>query len=168
MKLGLVAVAWVALSAFSLRAEEGAKAVKAGDAVPDVGGVDETGKEVKLSSFKGKSGVVLYFYPRADTPGCTIESCGFSKEIKAFNEKGYTVLGASCDTPEDQAKFKKKFDMTINLLSDPKAELAGTFGFKAKERKTVVIGKDGKVERIYDKVVPAEHIAQVLKDLGAK
>lgn len=162
VSLAIAALAVVALNCF---AED--NVLKVGDAVPDVGGVDESGKEVKLSSFKGKSGVVLYFYPRADTPGCTIESCGFSKEIKAFNEKGYTVLGASCDAPDAQLKFKKKFDMAISLLSDPKAELAGTFGFKAKERKTVVIGKDGKVEHIYTKVVPAEHIAEVLKNLGA-
>jgi peroxiredoxin Q/BCP len=164
MRIVSLAIAALAVVAFNSFAED--KVLKVGDPVPDIGGVDETGKEVKLSQFKGKTGVVLFFYPKADTPGCTIESCGFSKENKAFTDKGYTVLGASCDVPDAQMKFKKKFDMPINLLSDPKAELAGTFGFKAKERKTVVIDKDGKIEHIYAKVVPAEHIAEVLKNLG--
>ena len=166
MRIVSLAIAAFAVVAFNGFAED--KVLKVGDEVPDFTAPDESGKEVKLSSFKGKTGVVLYFYPKADTPGCTIESCGFSKENKAFLDKGYTVLGASCDAPDAQMKFKKKFDMPISLLSDPKAELAAMFGFKPHERKTVVIDKDGKIEHIYTKVVPGEHIAEVLKNLGTK
>jgi len=168
LKNGSAWIVMVSVMALGVLAEEKVKATKVGDVVPDVSAMDENGKEVKLSSFKGKSGVVLFFYPKADTPGCTVESCGFSKDAKAFADKGYVLLGASADSPADQLKFHDKYKMEINLLSDPKGELAGTFGFEPRKRHTVVIGKDGKVERIYLTVKPAEHVAEVLKDLGAK
>ena len=141
--------------------------LKIGDAVPDVGAPDETGTEVKLSSFKDKSAVIVFFYPQTDTPGCTKESCGFRDDSKDFEAKGYTLLGASRDTPADQAKFKEKFHLNYPLLSDPKGELATALGLTPGQRQSIVIGKDGKVAKVYLKVSAGTHAKDILKDLEA-
>ena len=139
--------------------------LKPGDAAPDVGAPDETGKEVKLSSFKDKSAVVVFFYPKADTPGCTKESCAFRDDAKDFEAKGYVLLGASRDTPEAQTKFKEKYHLNFPLLSDPKGELATSLGLTPGKRQSIVIGKDGKVAKVYLNVTPATHAKDLLKEL---
>ncbi|MGD0089698.1 MAG: peroxiredoxin [Planctomycetota bacterium] len=146
----------------------GADAPKVGDLAPDVGATDENGKEIRLSSFKGKSGVVVYFYPKADTPGCTKESCGFRDELKTFSDKGYAILGVSRDGPEAQKAFKEKYQLNFPLLSDPKGELAAALGVTPGKRQTVVLDKEGKVERLYGTVEAATHAKDLLKDLGQK
>ena len=96
------------------------------------------------------------------------ESCGFRDEAKNFEARGYALLGASRDTPEVQKAFKEKHNLPYTMASDPKGELAAAFGFKPGERKTAVIGKDGKLEKLYAQVAAATHAKDVLKDLEAK
>ena len=150
--------------------------LKEGDKAPDLRVRTDSGEEFRLSSLKGKR-VVLYFYPRADTPGCTTEACEFRDGIKAFAKKGAAVLGVSPDKPAAQAKFKEKYDLPFTLLADEEKAVAQAYGvWKEKNmygkkvmgiaRTTFVIGPDGKIEKIYDNVKAKGHAAQVLADLG--
>ena len=149
--------------------------MKAGDKAPDIRLRTDTGEDFKLSAMKGKR-VVLYFYPRADTPGCTVEACEFRDGIKAFAKKGAAVVGISPDKPEAQAKFKTKFDLPFTLLADEERAAAEAYGVWQEKtmygkkamgivRSTFVIGGDGKLKAVYRKVKPAEHVAELLADL---
>jgi len=149
--------------------------LKAGDKAPDVTLRTDGGEEFKLSSLKGKR-VVLYFYPRADTPGCTIEACEFRDDSRKFAQKGAAVVGVSPDKPTAQAKFKNKYDLPFTLLADEEKTAAQAYGvWKEKnmygrkvmgiERSTFVIGPDGKIEKVYAKVKAKGHAAEVLAGL---
>ena len=127
------------------------------------------------SKLKGQR-VVLYFYPKADTPGCTIEACEFRGGIKSFAKKGVMVVGVSPDKPAAQEKFKQKYDLPFTLLADQDKAAAEAYGvYKEKnlygkktmgiERTTFVIGPDGKIEKIYNKVKAKGHATQVLEGL---
>jgi peroxiredoxin Q/BCP len=129
-------------------------------------------KTVSLSDFAGKP-VILFFYPKADTPGCTIEACGFRDTFKKLQAAGTVVLGISRDTPRDQAKFRAKFDLPYNLLADVDEKVSKQFDvLKEKnmygktvigiERTTFVIGPDQTLLHIYPKVVPQGHAEEVL------
>ena len=129
-------------------------------------------KTVSLSDFAGKP-VILFFYPKADTPGCTIEACGFRDTFKKLQSAGAVVLGISRDTPRDQAKFHAKFDLPYNLLADVDEKVCKQFDvLKEKnmygktvigiERTTFVIGPDQTLLHIYPKVVPQGHAEEVL------
>src|SRR5262249_13660781 len=128
-----------------------------------------------LSGLRGKR-VVLYFYPKADTPGCTVEACEFRDGIRGFAKKGAAVVGISPDKPAAQAKFKSKYSLPFTLLADEEKSVAQGFGvWKEKnmygkkvmgiERSTFVIGPDGKIEKIYGKVKAKGHAAEVLASL---
>ena len=149
--------------------------LKEGDKAPDIRLHTDTGEEFKLSDLKGKR-VVLYFYPRADTPGCTTEACEFRDDIKSFAKKGAAVVGVSPDKPAAQAKFKQKYDLPFTLLADEDKAAAQAYGvWKEKnmygkttmgiERTTFVIAPDGKIEKIYNKVKAKGHAAEVLGSL---
>ena len=149
--------------------------LQAGDRAPDIQVETDTGESFRLSDKKGKR-VVLYFYPRADTPGCTVEACEFRDEMQAFGRKGAAVIGVSPDKPAAQAKFKQKFDLPFTLLADQDKTAAEAYGvYKEKnmygkkvmgiERTTFVIGPDGKIEKIYRKVKAKGHAAEVLAGL---
>ncbi len=129
-------------------------------------------KTVSLSDFAGKP-VVLFFYPKADTPGCTIEACGFRDTFKKLQAAGAVVLGISRDTPRDQAKFRAKYDLPYTLLADVDEKVCKQFGvLKEKnmyglkrmgiERTTFVIGPDQTLLHIYPKVTPQGHAEEVL------
>ena len=129
-------------------------------------------KTVSLSDFAGKP-VILFFYPKADTPGCTIEACGFRDTFKKLQAAGAVVLGISRDTPRDQAKFRAKFDLPYSLLADVDEKVCKQFDvLKEKnmygktvigiERTTFVIGPDQTLLHIYPKVVPQGHAEEVL------
>ena len=129
-------------------------------------------KTVSLSNYAGKP-VVLFFYPRADTPGCTIEACGFRDQFEKLQKAGAVVLGISRDTPNDQAKFKAKFNLPYTLLADVDEKVCNQFGvLKEKtlygrkvwgiERTTFVIGPDQTLIHIFPKVAPEGHAEQVL------
>ena len=149
--------------------------LKPGDKAPDIVLYADTGAEFKLSDLKGQR-VVLYFYPRADTPGCTTEACEFRDDIRKFAKKGTAVVGVSPDKPVAQAKFKAKYDLPFTLLADEDKTAAEAYGvWKEKnmygrktmgiERTTFVIGADGKIEKIYNKVKAKGHAAAVLGEL---
>jgi thioredoxin-dependent peroxiredoxin len=146
-----------------------------GDKAPDIRLANDAGEPFQLSDLKGKR-VVLYFYPKADTPGCTTESCEFRDDVKAFAKKGAVVVGISPDKPAAQAKFKQKYELPFTLLADEEKVAAKTYGvWKEKnmygktvmgiERSTFVIGPDGKIEKIYGKVKAKGHAAEVLAEL---
>jgi|SRR5581483_9107205 len=149
--------------------------VKEGDKAPDIRVRTDAGTEFQLSSLKGRR-LVLYFYPRADTPGCTVEACEFRDEIKAFAKKGTAVVGVSPDKPAAQAKFKEKFELPFTLLADEDKSAAQAYGVWQEKnmygkkvmgiaRTTFIIGPDGKIEKIYGNVKAKGHAAQVLADL---
>jgi peroxiredoxin Q/BCP len=138
---------------------------------------DEEGRNVSLSDFKGKP-VVLFFYPKADTPGCTIEACGFRDHFKKLQDEGVVVLGISRDTPKAQKKFKEKYDLPYTLLTDVDEAVCNQFGvLKEKnmygkkvmgiERTTFVIGPDQTLVKIFPKVKPEGHAEEVLEALKA-
>ena len=149
--------------------------LKVGDPAPDIHVHTDSGQDFRLSEMKGKR-VVLYFYPRAGTPGCTVEACEFRGAIQAFGGKGATVIGVSPDKPAALAKFKQKYDLPFTLLADQDKAAAEAYGvYKEKnmygkkvmgiERTTFVIGPDGKIEKIYRKVKAKGHAAEVLAGL---
>ena len=149
--------------------------MKEGDRAPEIRVLTDAGEQFKLSQLKGKR-VVLYFYPRANTPGCTVEACEFRDGIQAFAKKGAAVVGVSPDKPSAQASFKAKFDLPFTLLADEDRAAAQAYGvWKEKnmygkkvmgiERSTFVIGPEGRIEKIYAKVKAKGHAAEVLAGL---
>jgi len=149
--------------------------LKVGDQAPDIQLHTDTGEDFRLSDMKGKR-VVLYFYPKADTPGCTVEACEFRDGIAGFKKKGTAVIGISPDKPTAQAKFKEKYDLPFTLLADQDKAAAEAYGVYQEKnmygkkvmgivRTTFVIGPDGKIEQIYNKVKAAGHAALVLEGL---
>jgi peroxiredoxin Q/BCP len=132
----------------------------------------ENGKEVSLKSLRGKV-VVLYFYPRADTPGCTVEACEFRDTYRQMQKTGAVLLGISPDTPQAQKKFQEKFKLPFSLLADADKKVADAFGVLQEKnmygkkvmgivRTTFVIGPDGKIQHIFPKVKAEGHAGDVL------
>ena len=147
-------------------------ALRKGDPAPDFEVQDDEGNPFRLSGLKGKD-VVLYFYPKADTPGCTREACNFRDTISQFRKRGAVVLGVSPDKPGAQAKFKAKYELTFPLLADTEHQVAEAYGvWKEKsmygrkymgiERTTFLIGKDGRIRHIFEKVKVDGHADEVL------
>ena len=150
--------------------------LQVGDRAPDFEVLDGEGNTVKLSDFQGKR-VILYFYPRDNTPGCTKEACGFRDRLPEFEAQNTVILGVSGDDAKSHGKFTTKFDLNFPLLCDTEntvAEAYGSYGLKkfmGREfmgvfRQTFVIGPDGTLEKIYRKVKAEPHPAQVLEDLA--
>ena len=142
------------------------------DKVPDISLEDQDGKEVSLKDFKGKT-VVLYFYPRADTPGCTKEACSFRDGYKLLQKTGAVLLGASPDTPKAQKKFQEKYHLPFSLLADADKKLCHAFGVIQEKnmygkkvmgvaRTTFIIGPDGKIKHVFRKVKAEGHAEEVL------
>jgi len=150
-------------------------AMEPGDKAPDFTLSDERGEPVKLSDYRGKR-VVVFFYPKAMTSGCTREACDFRDEVEAFKKKKVAVLGISKDKPEAQRKFKEKHGLPFPLLSDADTKVQQVWGVWQEKtmygkkvlgtvRTTVIVGKDGKVERVFSKVKVDGHVASVLEAL---
>jgi peroxiredoxin Q/BCP len=149
--------------------------LREGDQAPDFELQDDAGQTFRLSKLKGLT-VVLYFYPKADTPGCTKESCEFRDTLSRFKKKNVAVIGISPDRPQAQAKFKAKFDLTFPLLADTEHAVAEAYGvwqeksmygrkYMGMARTTFVIGADGRIRKIFEKVKPEGHAAEVLAAL---
>ena len=143
-----------------------------GQAAPDFESLDDQGNPIRLSDFRGRE-LVLYFYPRADTPGCTKEACAFRDDYSAYEERGVTILGVSPDSVKDQAKFKKKFSLPFTLVADEDhtvSEKYGVWGLKkfmgreyeGVHRTTFLIDPSGNIQAIFEKVKPAEHSREIL------
>jgi peroxiredoxin Q/BCP len=148
-----------------------------GDLAPDFTLPDTDGNLVSLSALRGQQ-VVLYFYPRDNTPGCTKEACGFRDAYADYQAQGVVVLGVSLDDAKAHAKFTQKYQLPFPLLCDTDASVAtayesyGLKKFMGKEfmgvyRQTFVIGADGRIEKIYRKVKPESHATEVLADLAS-
>jgi len=146
--------------------------VNLNDKAPEFTLPDENGKEVSLKGLRGKV-VVLYFYPRADTPGCTVEACEFRDTYKQMQKSGAVLLGISPDTSKAQKKFQDKFKLPFSLLADADKKVANAFGVVQEKnmygkkvmgvvRTTFVIGPDGKIQHIFPKVKPEGHAVEVL------
>jgi peroxiredoxin Q/BCP len=149
--------------------------VEAGQRAPDFALLDDSGNKVRLSSFRGQP-VVLYFYPRDDTPGCTVEACAFRDQRKRMSDLGAVVLGVSPDTVESHVKFRDKFSLNFPLLADADHKVAEKYGaWREKtrfgqtalgiQRSTFVIGPDGIVYKLWKSVKPEGHDEQVIKAL---
>lgn len=147
--------------------------LKIGDKAPEFKGIDQSGSEVKLQDFKGKK-VVLFFYPKDNTPGCTKEACNLRDNYEAFQSKGYEILGISTDGEKSHQKFIDKFDLPFRLLADTDKSVHEQFGtWKEKQmygrtymgtvRTTFIIDEDGNIEDIIGKVKTADHTSQILK-----
>lgn len=150
--------------------------IHVGDNAPAFELESDTGEMVRLSNFRGER-VVLYFYPKDGTPGCTKEACGFRDALPELEAKGVRVLGVSPDEAESHRKFKAKYRLNFPLLSDPDHAVADAYGAWGRKkmygreyegilRSTFVIDTDGTVERVYRRVRPAGHAREVVEALG--
>ncbi len=147
--------------------------LKQGDKAPDLSGLDQDGKPVSLKDFKGKK-LVLFFYPKDNTPGCTAQACSLRDEHDELLEAGYEVLGASADSPRKHRNFIAKYELPFRLLSDPDRNTIDAYGvwgqkkfmgitFEGIIRTTFLIDGNGMIERIIREVNTSEHAAQVLQ-----
>ena len=148
--------------------------LKVGDKVPDFSANDQDGNTINLRDYKGKS-LVVFFYPKADTPGCTAEACNLRDNYKELKDKGFELLGVSADSEKKQTNFKKKYNFPFPLLADEDHTVINTFGvwgpkkFMGREydgihRTTFVINGEGVVEKVIDKVKTKDHATQLLED----
>jgi len=144
-----------------------------GDIAPDFTTKDQNGKEVKLSDFRGQR-VVIYFYPKDDTPGCTKQACSLRDSYGVFTEKGIKVLGVSNDDETSHQKFISKFNLPFDLLADTEKEIVNAYGVYGEKnmygkkymginRTTFLIDEEGKIKKIFKKVNVDEHADEVLK-----
>ncbi len=147
--------------------------LKIGDKAPDFTAKNQNGEEVSLSDYRGKK-VILYFYPKDNTPGCTKESCDFRDNYESLTKDGFEVIGVSADSEKSHQKFIEKYDLPFTLISDTEKEVLNLYGawgrkkFMGKEydgilRKTFLIGEDGKIEQIIEKVKTKEPTKQLLE-----
>jgi peroxiredoxin Q/BCP len=140
--------------------------VKEGDAAPDFTLTSDDGKQVKLSDYKGKSNVVLYFYPKDFTGGCTKEACNFRDNISSFKDLNAEVLGVSVDDMDSHKAFKEMENLNFTLLADPDKTVSNLYGvlnsIGLDSRVTFVIDKNGTVKKIYPKVDPSENYKELL------
>ncbi len=147
--------------------------LKVGDKAPDFTLESNTGDQVSLSDFLGKKDVVLFFYPKDDTPGCTKEACSFRDSFPDFQSREVEVLGVSPDSVKSHEKFIGKYGLNFTLLSDPDHKMAEAYGAWGEKsmygkkymgilRTTFIIGKDGAVKHVFEKVKPADHAEEVL------
>ncbi len=138
-----------------------------GMAAPDFTLASDDGRMVKLSSYKGKQPVVLYFYPKDETPGCTKQACSFRDNFKAFKDAGIEVLGVSVDTVDSHKAFKQNQKLNFTLLADDKKEVSKSYGVLSERgyssRVTFVIDKEGVIRKIYTNVDPVANATETLE-----
>lgn len=149
--------------------EEGQKA-------PDFKGLNQNGEEISLSQFKGKK-VILYFYPKDNTPGCTAESCNLNDNYQYWQSKAYEVIGVSKDSVASHKKFQEKFGFQFNLIADTETEILQAFGAWGEKmnygktymgiiRTTFIIDENGVIEKVFKKVDTKNHTEQIQKGMG--
>ncbi|MGB0788811.1 MAG: thioredoxin-dependent thiol peroxidase [Marinirhabdus sp.] len=149
------------------------KTLQVGDTVPNFVVTDHNGSTVDFSTYRGKK-VIVFFYPKANTPGCTAESCNLRDNYKALQDEGYELLGVSADTVKRQKNFAEKYSFQYPLLADTEKEAINAFGvwgpkkfmgrtYNGIHRKTFVVDEGGKVSRVIDKVKTKDHAAQLLE-----
>lgn len=149
--------------------------LKEGDMAPDFSAATSGGGKISLADFKGKN-VILYFYPKDDTPGCTKEACAFRDGFAEFQKRGAVVLGVSTDSAASHDKFVEKFKLPFPLLADEDKTIVNAYGvwgdksflgrvYQGTRRVTFLIGPDGRIKKIWPKVKPDQHAAEVLAAL---
>jgi thioredoxin-dependent peroxiredoxin len=147
--------------------------LKEGDLAPDFRAHDERGQNVRLTSLRGQR-VVLYFYPKDDTPGCTKEACSFRDQFQDFKDAGIRVLGVSLDSEESHQAFISKYNLPFTLLSDTDHSVSDAYGvygeqtwggksFMGVSRKTFLIDEEGKIKKVFDKVNVEQHADEVIR-----
>lgn len=150
--------------------------LKEGQKAPDFTGVNEKGETVSLGDFKGKK-LILYFYPKDDTPGCTKEACSLRDDYKELKDAGYEILGVSPDKEAKHQKFIEKYSLPFSLIADTEKEILQAYDvygpkmFMGKEvigvrRSTFIIDEEGTIEKIISKVKTKEHGQQIMKEMG--
>lgn len=150
--------------------------LKKGDKAPDFSGKDQDGKTVSLSDFKGKR-LIMFFYPKDMTPGCTAEACNLGENYSELQGKGFEIMGVSADSEARHQKFIGKYNLPYSLLADTELETIKAYGvwglkkFMGKEydgihRTTFIIGAYGNLESVITKVKTKDHTAQILEELG--
>lgn len=143
---------------------------------PDFSMPDENGKTHNLRDYLGQT-VILYFYPKDDTPGCTTEACNFRDDYSAYQDAEVVILGVSPDSPEDHAKFKAKYELPFTLLADIGHQVCESYGvwgpkkymgreYEGVYRTTYLIGPDGIIQHVYENVKPADHSAEILAEIN--
>lgn len=151
-------------------------ALEAGTPAPDFELPDENGTLRRLSEYRGQP-LVLYFYPKDDTPGCTKEACNFRDDYSAYEAAGVTILGISPDSSASHAKFKTKYDLPFTLLADEDHQVADQYeawgpkkfmgrSYEGVLRTTYLIDEDGRIKEVFEKVRPAEHSKEILAALA--
>ncbi len=149
--------------------------IAAGNPAPDFVLPDENGVQRRLSDYRGIP-VILYFYPKDDTPGCTTEACNFRDDYSAYQDANVVILGVSPDSPKSHAKFKAKYGLPFTLLADSEHKVAEQYGVWGKKkamgreyngifRTTFLIDANGKIAKVFENVKPAEHSREVLAAL---
>lgn len=149
--------------------------ISAGKQAPDFTLPDDKGQMHTLSDYRGKP-VVLYFYPKDNTSGCTKEACGFRDDYSAYKEAGVIILGVSPDSSKSHANFREKYELPFTLLADTEREVLKAYGawglkkmygreYEGVLRTTFLIGKDGKILKVFEKVKPANHSTEILAAL---
>jgi peroxiredoxin Q/BCP len=150
--------------------------LSAGIPAPDFELLDDTNTPRKLSDFRGKN-VILYFYPKDDTPGCTKEACNFRDDYSAYEKEDVTILGVSPDTVASHVKFKNKFQLPFPLLADKDHQVCDLYGvwgpkklmgreYEGVLRTTFLIDKNGQIARVFENVRPAEHSTELLSTIN--
>lgn len=148
------------------------KKLKVGDLAPKIECKNQDGEIIKLSDFYGKK-IVIFFYPRANTPGCTAQACNLGDNYIEFKKRGYEIIGVSADNQKSQKNFSNKYSLPFNLCCDENKEIINDYGvwglkkFRGNEymgiiRTTFIIDKEGKIEEIIEKVKTKEHSLQIL------
>lgn len=167
MRLVQSIVLWILISG----CEMGDVTLNEGDRAPDFRLQTQDGEAVRLSDFWGHQNVVLYFYPKDDTPGCTKEAFNFRDNISRFRESGTEILGVSVDDVESHKEFLKKYDLNFTLLADPDKQVTSLYGVKAwhglAKRVTFVIDKQGVIRKIFPDVDVSRHSEDVLAVIRA-
>jgi peroxiredoxin Q/BCP len=150
--------------------------LKAGDKAPDFSGINQDGERIGLSDFAGKK-LILYFYPKDNTPGCTAQSCNLNDNYNTWIDRGFEVVGVSPDSVESHRKFREKYNLQFNLIADTEKEILKTYGVWGEKsmygrkymgvlRTTFVIDENGIICEIFEKVKTKDHTNQIIKSLN--
>ena len=150
--------------------------VKVGDKAPLIEAIDSKGNKINLKSYKGKK-VILYFYPKDNTPGCTAEACNLRDNYSVLLEKGFVIIGVSADSEKSHENFINKYELPFPLITDTDKKVIQDYGawgekmmygksYEGILRKTFIISEDGLIDKIFDKVNTKDHTNQILRELG--
>lgn len=150
--------------------------LKPGDKAPEFSGKDQNGTPISLSDYRGKK-LILYFYPKDNTPGCTAEACSLRDGYEELTKLGFDVVGGSADSEKSHQNFIGKFNLPFRLIADTNHEIIKAYGawgekkmygksYKGILRTTFVVGADGRIEKVFDKVKTADHVSQILMEMA--